>query len=53
MLKAYGEVIAEQEKRGLIERVDSELSTDRKVHFIQHFPVKASAHSFKRLLHGC
>ena len=45
MLKSYGEVLAEQDRRGFIEQVDSELPTDRKVHFIPHFPFKKDSTS--------
>lgn len=40
LLFKYGEIIAEQERRGFIEKIDSQLPNDRKVHFIPHFPVK-------------
>ena len=54
MLKAYGEVIAEQERRGFIERVDSELPNDKKVHFIPHFPVKKDSTTTPiRIVYDC
>lgn len=40
LLFKYGEIIAEQERRGFIEKIHSKLPNDRKVHFIPHFPVK-------------
>ena len=47
-------MIAEQERRGFIERVDSELPTDRKVHFIPHFPVKKDSTTTPiRIVYDC
>ncbi|XP_062606698.1 uncharacterized protein LOC134268455 [Saccostrea cucullata] len=54
MLIKYGEIVAEQEKRGFIEKIDSELPTNRKVHFIPHFPVKKdSATTPVRIVYDC
>ncbi|XP_071133119.1 uncharacterized protein [Mytilus edulis] len=41
LLLKYGEIIGEQEKRGLIERVDNEeIKPNIKLHYIPHHPVK-------------
>ena len=41
MLKTYGEIIAEQERRGFIEKVsDTDLDRDKQIHYIPHHPVK-------------
>ena len=54
MLVKYGEIIAEQERRGFIEKIHSQLPTDRKVHFIPHFPVrKESATTPIRIVYDC
>ncbi|XP_061168132.1 uncharacterized protein LOC133177057 [Saccostrea echinata] len=54
MLIKYGEIIAEQERRGFIEKVDSKLPTNRKVHFIPHFPVKKdSVTTPVRIVYDC
>lgn len=39
-LVKYREIIAEQKRRGSIEKIDSQLPNDHTVHFLPHFPVK-------------
>ena len=40
MLKLYGNSIANQEKRGFIEKVDVDINTNRRIHYIPHHAVK-------------
>jgi hypothetical protein len=40
MLKLYGNIIANQEKRGFIEKVDVDINTNRRIHYIPHHAVK-------------
>ena len=39
-LRVYGEIMADQQKRGFIEKIDSDQSTENKVHYIPHHSVK-------------
>ena len=40
LLKIYGDIIGEQERRGFIERIDQmDLPTNRPVHYIPHHPI--------------
>lgn len=39
-LRVYGEIMADQQKRGFIKKIDSEQSTENKVHYITHHSVK-------------
>jgi hypothetical protein len=39
LLQKYGEIIADQEKRGFIEKVENEDNIPDKVHYIPHHPV--------------
>ncbi|VDI00805.1 Hypothetical predicted protein, partial [Mytilus galloprovincialis] len=54
MLTKYGEIIAEQQRRGFIEKVDDKIPQDRKVHYIPHHPVKKdSATTPIRIVYDC
>ncbi|XP_071149289.1 uncharacterized protein [Mytilus edulis] len=54
MLTKYGEIIAKQQRRGFIEKVDDKIPQDRKVHYIPHHPVKKdSATTLIRIVYDC
>lgn len=39
-LRVYDEIMADQQKRGFLEKIDSDQSTQNKVHYIPHHSVK-------------
>ena len=56
MLKKYGEILQEQERRGFIEKVTVETnSTDNRIHYIPHHPVfkKDSNTTPVRIVYDC
>ena len=54
MLKKDGENIAEEEKRGVIEKVDESSQTSERVHYISHHPVrKESSTTSIRIVYDC
>ncbi|VDH95444.1 Hypothetical predicted protein [Mytilus galloprovincialis] len=54
MLKKYGNIIQEQERRGFIERVDETAETQEKIHYIPHHPVqKESSTTPIRIVYDC
>ena len=55
MLKTYGEIIAEQERRGFIEKVpDTDLDSDEQIHYIPHHPVKKESSTTPiRIVYDC
>ncbi|XP_053378634.1 uncharacterized protein LOC123538185 [Mercenaria mercenaria] len=53
ILQKYGEIIAEQERRGFIEKVDEDSQTTR-VHYIPHHPVKKDSSTTPiRIVYDC
>lgn len=53
LLKTYGEIIADQEDRGFIERIQSQ-GNEREVHYIPHHPViKDSTTTPVRIVYDC
>lgn len=54
MFRMYGEIIADQEKRGFIERIDNKTPTNERTHYIPHHPVrKESATTPIRIVYNC
>lgn len=54
LLKTYGDIIADQERRGFIERVPDNQSSSCKVHYIPHHPVqKKSSTTPVRIVFDC
>ena len=54
MLAKYGQIIADQEKRGFIERAGEDIPADRKVHYIPHHPVKKDSTTTPiRIVYDC
>ncbi|VDI57722.1 Hypothetical predicted protein [Mytilus galloprovincialis] len=55
LLKMYGDIIMEQERRHFIEKVEeTKLPTDRPVHYIPHHPVaKESSTTPIRIVYDC
>jgi hypothetical protein len=54
MLKLYGNIIANQEKRGFIEKVDVDINTNRTIHYIPHHAVKNDSLTTPiRLVYDC
>ena len=54
LLQKYGEIIADQERRGFIEKVENEDKIPDKVHYIPHHPVhKDSATTPIRIVFDC
>ena len=54
MLKKYSDIIAEQERRGFVERVDETELTTNKIHYIPHHPVKKDSSTTPiRIVYDC
>ncbi|XP_053380934.1 uncharacterized protein LOC123562061 [Mercenaria mercenaria] len=54
MLKKYGEIISEQERRGFIEKINDVAQTSNAVHYIPHHPVrKESSTTPIRIVYDC
>lgn len=43
VMKVYGEIMADQQKRGFIEKIDENEQSDNKVHYIPHHGVKKNS----------
>ncbi|XP_052271430.1 uncharacterized protein LOC127872142 [Dreissena polymorpha] len=54
LLQKYDEIIAEQERRGFIERIDNDTPPTGQLHYIPHHPVKKdSATTPIRIVYDC
>ncbi|XP_052273445.1 uncharacterized protein LOC127873583 [Dreissena polymorpha] len=54
VLRAYGDIIAEQERRGFIERVPLGQESAEQVHYIHHHPVKKESSTTPlRIVYDC
>ncbi|XP_052224051.1 uncharacterized protein LOC127839707 [Dreissena polymorpha] len=54
VLRAYGDIIAEQERRGFIERVPLGQESAEQVHYIPHHPVKKESSTTSiRIVYDC
>ena len=54
VLKTYGDIIAEQERRGFVERVTPEQESAEEVHYIPHHPVKKESSTTPiRIVYDC
>jgi len=54
IFKKYGEIIADQEKRGFIERVEKSETTSNRVHYIPHHAVKKDSTTTPiRIVYDC
>ncbi|XP_076072041.1 uncharacterized protein LOC143043745 [Mytilus galloprovincialis] len=54
LLKKYGDIIAEQERRGFVETVDEKEQKGGKIHYIPHHPIhKESSTTPIRIVYDC
>ncbi|XP_071136816.1 uncharacterized protein [Mytilus edulis] len=54
LLKKYGDIIAEQERRGFVETVDEKEQNGGKIHYIPHHPIhKESSTTPIRIVYDC
>ncbi|XP_060568771.1 uncharacterized protein LOC132727352 [Ruditapes philippinarum] len=55
MLRKYGDIIVEQERRGFIERVqEKEIQTKKPIHYIPHHPIKKNSSTTPiRIVYDC
>ncbi|XP_053403265.1 uncharacterized protein LOC123558686 [Mercenaria mercenaria] len=54
LLKKYGEIIAEQERLGFIEKVPDDVTSPKMLHYIPHLPIKKdSATTPIRIVYDC